>query len=106
MKLAFTTATEADASAIAALRTAAAEDLTRRFGQGNWSSPSTERGVLLQMGRPKFSRNIIAREGKKIIATLCLQTKKPWAIDAEYLTSVEKALYLIGMAVHPERQGQ
>ena len=39
-----------------------------------------------------------------MVGTLCLQTKKPWAIDVKYFTSVEKALYLIGMAVHPDWQ--
>jgi GNAT superfamily N-acetyltransferase len=102
----FAAATETDAGAIAALRTAAAENLTRQFGEGHWSSPTTERSVLLDLGRPKFSRTLIARDGKNIVATLCLQTKKPWAIDTAYFTTVEKALYLVNMAVHPDRQRQ
>jgi GNAT superfamily N-acetyltransferase len=106
MNLVFAFASEADAAAIAALRTAAAEHLTKRFGEGHWSSPTTERGVLRDLSRPKFSRTVIARDGKSIIATLCLQTKKPWAIDTAYFTAVEKALYLINMAVHPDLQEQ
>jgi predicted N-acetyltransferase YhbS len=106
MELTFSTATQADAAGIATLRNAAADNLTRRYGQGHWSSTSTERAVLRDPSRPRFSRTIIAREGNKIIATLCLQTKKPWAIDVAYFTPVKKALYLIGMAVHPERQGK
>lgn len=102
----FATATEADAGAIAALRTAASAHLTKQFGQGHWSSPATERSVLRDLGRPKFSKTLIARDGKSIVATLCLQTKKPWAIDTAYFTAVEKALYLINMAVHPDRQRQ
>ena len=35
-----------------------------------------------------------------------MQTKKPWAIDVKYFTPVKAALYLVGMAVHPERQGK
>jgi len=46
MKLSFSVATEADALALAALHTAVAEDLTRRFGRGPWSSATSERGVL------------------------------------------------------------
>jgi GNAT superfamily N-acetyltransferase len=106
MKLSFATATEADAGAIAAVRNAAAEHLTHKYGEGNWSSLSTEKGVLRDLSRPKFSKTIIARNGNRVVATLCLQTKKPWAIDTAYFTSVEKALYLINMAVHPEQQRQ
>lgn len=106
LDLTFATATEANAGAIAALRNAAADDLTRRYGQGHWSSILTERAVLRDLARPRFSRTIIAREGNKIVATLCLQTKKPWAIDVTYFTPAKKALYLVGMAVHPECQGK
>src|SRR4029077_8237223 len=97
MKLSFATATEADAGAIAAVRNAAAEHLTHKYGKGNWSSLSTEKGVLRDLNRPKFSKTIIAHNGNRVIATLCLQTKKPWAIDTAYFASVEKALYLINM---------
>lgn len=114
MDLFFAIATEAEAGAIAALRNAAAEHLTRRYGQGHWSTPSTERGVLRDLSRPQFSRTVVARnvardgarDGQNIVATLCLQTKKPWAIDPAYFTSVKKALYLINMAVHPNQQGK
>ena len=106
LDLNFATATEADAGVIAALRNAVADDLTRRYGEGHWSSTSTERGVLRDLARPRFSRTVIARDGNEIVATLCLQTKKPWAIDVTYFTPVKKALYLINMAVHPGRQGK
>src|SRR5215475_14461981 len=106
LDLTFATATEVDAAAIAALRNAAADDLTRRYGQGHWASPSTERGVLRDLARPKFSRTIIARDGNKIVAVLCLQTKKPWAIDVAYFTPAKKALYLVGMAIQTQYQGK
>lgn len=105
-KLSFALAIEADANAIAGLRNAASEKLTREFGEGNWSAPSTERGVLRDLSRPKFQRTLIARDGDAIAGTLCLQTKKPWAIDVKYFTSAQKPLYLIGMAVHPDWQGK
>src|SRR5438270_10628817 len=104
MKLSFAQATENDAEEIALLRNAAADALTRRHGEGSWSWKATERSVLRDLSRPRFSRTIIARDGRKIVATLCLQTKKPWAIDIAYFTPVEKALYLINMAVDPARQ--
>jgi GNAT superfamily N-acetyltransferase len=103
MKLRFSTATQADSPELAALHTAANEDLTQRFGQGSWSTVATEKGVLLAIRR---SRVIVARKGKRIIGTLNLQTKKPWAIDVSYFTPVQKALYLTGMAVLPAMQKQ
>jgi len=104
MKLTFATATNTDAAELAALHTAAAEDLTQRFGHGFWSSPTTERGVLANMRLPKFSRILIARANRRIIGALRLATKKPWAIDTAYFTPAERPLYLTGMAVHPSHQ--
>ena len=52
----------------------------------------------------KASTVLVARDRDKIVATLTLQTKKPWAIDVTYFTPCKKALYLINMAVHPRRQ--
>ena len=53
------------------------------------------------------SRVLIAfkpRSRGRIIGTLRLATKKPWAIDVTYFTEVERALYLTGMAVEPRMQ--
>jgi GNAT superfamily N-acetyltransferase len=104
MKLIFATATPSDAPELAALHSAAAEDLTRRFGHGFWSSPPTERGILVNMRKPKFSRTVIARASGRIAGTLRLATKKPWAIDTAYFTAAVRPLYLTGMAVHPDHQ--
>jgi predicted N-acetyltransferase YhbS len=104
MKLVFAAATDSEAAELAALHGAVAQDLTRRFGLGYWSSAQTERGVLRDLRRPKFSRTLVARTNRRIVGTLRLATKKPWAIDTTYFTSVKRPLYLIGMAVHPELQ--
>lgn len=104
MKLSFSTATPADAAELAALHAAASEDLTRRFGPGFWSSPPSQRGILANMRLPKFSRTLIARSNRRIVGTLRLATKKPWAIDTAYFTPSDKPLYLTGMAVHPRLQ--
>jgi GNAT superfamily N-acetyltransferase len=101
IKLSFSIATEADAPELAVLHTAVSEGLTRRYGRGVWSSAMTERGALVAI---RHSRVLIARRGKKIVGTLNLQTKKPWAIDVSYYTPVKKALYLVGMAVLPAMQ--
>lgn len=106
MNLTFAIATEADASAVAAVRNSAAECLTRQHGQGRWSSNSTERGILRDLSRPRFSRILIARCDAAVVGTLVLQTKKPWAIDTSYFTAVAKPLYLVSMAVHADWQRQ
>ncbi len=94
-------ATEADAIVIAAVRNAAAEDLTRRYGRGHWSGGVTERGVLYGM---RSSRVLVARDPDRIVATLRLATKKPWAIDTAYFAMVRRPLYLLDMAVEPSCQ--
>ena len=103
MKLSFSVATRTDATVLAALHCAVADDLTKRYGRGPWSWRTTEKGVLFGMRR---SRVIVARKGKTIVGTLHLPTKKPWAIDVSYFTPVAKALYLISMAVLPAMQRQ
>jgi GNAT superfamily N-acetyltransferase len=101
MDLSFASAVEADAPAIAVLRTGVADRLTRDFGRGPWSSPVTERGVLQSL---RGSRVIVARIGTDIVGTLRLATKRPWAIHPAYFTAVAKALYLTDMAVDTARQ--
>lgn len=97
----FTLATEPAAAALVKLHNAVADDLTARFGHGHWSGQASERGVLFGM---KHARVLLAKEGRRIVGSLKLQTKKPWAIDIAYFTPVKKALYLTGMAVVPSHQ--
>jgi GNAT superfamily N-acetyltransferase len=99
--LRFATAEEADAGAIARLRSAVAERLTEEYGGGHWSGLATEKGVLRSL---RTSRLLVARDGARIVGTLRLATKKPWAIDAAYFTKVDRPLYLTDMAVDPEVQ--
>ena len=86
---------------MAAVRIAAADRLTRDFGDGHWSAHTNEASVLRDM---KTSRVLALRMHDQIVGTLTLQTKKPWAIDVLYFTPCKKALYLINMAVAPDRQ--
>ena len=83
------------------MRIAAADRLTREFGEGHWSALTNEAAVLRDM---KASRVLAIRDAGEIIGTLTLQTKKPWAIDVSYFTPCTKPLYLINMAVAPDRQ--
>lgn len=101
MKISVTTANDADAPAIAALRTSVAEHLTSQYGNGHWSSCVTEKSVLRTF---KTSLVLVARNNRDIIGTLRLEKKKPWAIDLAYFTSVGQALYLHDMAVAPDLQ--
>jgi GNAT superfamily N-acetyltransferase len=103
MKLCFSVATQPAAPALAALHTAVAADLTSRYGRGGWSAATTEGGMLFAM---RHARVLTARKGRKIVGTLNLHTKKPWAIDVSYFTAVKKPLYLTSMAVLPDMQRQ
>jgi len=101
MHVAFRPATPDDASAIAGLRAAVADDLTRRYGKGHWSFAGTEKGVLHDIST---SRVVVAENTTRMIATLRLATRKPWAIDTKYFRDCATPLYLTTMAVAPEAQ--
>jgi len=101
MRVTLEAATAADAPEIAALRNATAADLTQRHGVGPWSGRCTERGVLFDL---RHARLYVARRRGRIIATLVLATRKPWAIDRSYFTPCQRPLYLTSMAVSPELQ--
>jgi len=90
-----------EAAAIAALRVLAAEDLTNRFGLGHWSGNTTERGVLFAM---RIAKVYVLQAQHKIIATLTLSTRKPWAIDRKYFSACKRPFYLTAMAVMPTLQ--
>lgn len=92
-----------DIPAIAAIRLAAAADLTGRFGIGMWSSNTTEKGVQFAMKR---GRVIVAVRESAVVGTLTLSSHKPWAIDKSYFTSVKTPVYLTNMAVDPKVQRQ
>lgn len=103
MKLLLVTATEEDISAITEIHNACARELTALHGKGHWTYESTDKGVRFAMTRPK-SKLLVAKHQNKVIGTLVLATKKPWAIDINYFTPVKQPLYLTGMAVHPKWQ--
>jgi ribosomal protein S18 acetylase RimI-like enzyme len=96
-----TAASPEDAAAIAAVRVDAADRLTRDFGDGHWSAHTNEAAVLRDIAA---SRVLVVRDSSGIVGTLTLQKKKPWAIDLAYFTPCARVLYLINMAVAPDRQ--
>jgi GNAT superfamily N-acetyltransferase len=103
MQVTLEAATPDDAAAIARLRNEVAEQLTRLHGEGHWSHLTTENGIRSNMKR---SHVYAAWHDGRIVATLTLQTKKPWAIDRRYFTDVKRPLYLLAMAVAADLHGQ
>jgi ribosomal protein S18 acetylase RimI-like enzyme len=103
MRLSVTTAVEADAAEIAALRNLVSQDLTLKHGVGPWSKNSTERGALRDL---RESQIVIVRRATRIVGSLCLSKKKPWAIDVSYFTQVNRPIYLLSMNVEPKLQRQ
>lgn len=103
MPLKLERATPDDALALATLHAAVAERLTRDFGAGHWSNPPSERGVLSEMKRGTV---YVGRKRGRVIATLALSTRKPWAIDKSYFSSAARPLYLTSMAIDPGHQRQ
>jgi GNAT superfamily N-acetyltransferase len=101
MPLSIDAATLDDVPAIAALQTRVAEDLTRHHGVGHWSAAVTEPNVARGIAS---STVLVGRDEGVIVGTLRLVTKKPWAIDPAYFANVRRPLYLLSMAVEPERQ--
>ncbi|HEY0876664.1 MAG TPA: GNAT family N-acetyltransferase [Vicinamibacterales bacterium] len=97
------TATPDDAAAVAEVRNAAADALTRLHGQGHWSGFTTSHGVLRGINT---SRVLVARSGHRIIGTLRLATRRPWAIDPSFFADSRRPLYLVDMAVTPSAQRQ
>lgn len=90
-----------DAGAVATVRNAAAERLTREHGRGHWSGFISEQGVLRGIDS---SRVLVARAGEQVVGTLRLATKKPWAIDPNSFAPSKRPLYLVDMAVTPATQ--
>ena len=99
----FALATREHADEIAKLRTAAGAALARKHGPGHWAGISTDAGVMRDI---RAAHVLVGIARRKIVGTLTLQKKKPWAIDVSYFTTVPRAIYLINMAVLPRRWGK
>jgi GNAT superfamily N-acetyltransferase len=92
-----------DAASLAVLHTEVADHLTGLHGDGPWSFGTSERGVLYAM---RTSQVFVARLGTELVGTLRLATRKPWAIDTSYFSPCRRPLYLLAMAIVPDRQRQ
>jgi GNAT superfamily N-acetyltransferase len=95
-------ATADDVADLVSLQIAVNRHLTSHYGKGFWSGGgATEKGVLFAMRR---STVYVARHRGRLIATLTLGTRKPWAIDKKYFAASKRPLYLTSMAVSPDEQ--
>jgi GNAT superfamily N-acetyltransferase len=92
-----------DAPALVALRAAVARDMTRQFGEGDWSNSASETEVSRQLDA---SCVLVARRDSEIIGTVRLTRALPWAIDSSAFTPVATALYVLGLAVAPHERGK
>jgi ribosomal protein S18 acetylase RimI-like enzyme len=101
MRIKLQIATAADATDLMCLRNATSQLLTAQYGKGPWSGQSTEKGVLFGM---RMGTVFIARRRGRLIGSLALSKRKPWAIDRKYFSASKQPLYLTGMAVSPEDQ--
>ena len=102
MPLVFATAANADAAAIAAVRMAAARELTARFGAGTWSfTAESEASVQAEI---RTSTVLFARDEGVVVGTLRLATRNPWLGNTDFFTPCERPMFLTSMAVAPKWQ--
>jgi GNAT superfamily N-acetyltransferase len=104
MPLVFAAATDADAAAIAAVRMAAARDLTEHFGTGTWSfALETAASVEAEI---RTSTVLFARDEGVVVGTLRLATRNPWIGNTDFFTRCDRPIFLTSMAILPKRQRQ
>jgi ribosomal protein S18 acetylase RimI-like enzyme len=101
MPVRFELASADDVPDLVLLQNSVSEHMTARHGAGFWSSRITVNGLLFAM---RHSSVYIARERERMVGTLSLSTRKPWAIERKYFSASVRPLYLTAMAVHPEEQ--
>jgi predicted N-acetyltransferase YhbS len=98
VSLQITRALPSDARAIANLRGMVARDMTLQYGQGHWSPCPSKAEVTRQL---RASHVLVARQQGHIVGTVRLATANPLAFDSGAFTSVETAIYVLGLAVAP-----
>ena len=101
MRINLQPATAGDVVELLDLRAAVNRRLAYQFGEGFWIAKLTEKSILFAMRR---SSVYLVRHRNKVVATLTLSTRKPWAIDAKYFSKSKTPLYLTSMAVDPGHQ--
>lgn len=99
--LSFRFATGADVPDLLKLRLAIDADQAKRFGDDRYTASLNEKSVARSL---TSSRTVVATRRARIVATVRMETKKPWAIDLRYFTPACKGVYLHNVNVHPRLQ--
>jgi GNAT superfamily N-acetyltransferase len=99
--LSLSSASESDADEIAALRNTVAADVAERSGLSGDARRTTAKGILYDL---RHGQILIARRKDRIVGSLVLVKKKPWAIDVTYFSPVQSQLYVVSMNVDPALQ--
>jgi len=102
-EISISVAKRTEAGALTALRSAVAQDMTRRFGEGHWSAQPTRTEVVRQL---RASQVLVARRDDEILGTVRLMRASfPADIDTRAFTPVAEAFYVLGLAVAPHCRG-
>ena len=99
--ISFRFATEADIAELLELRLAIDGDQQERFGDARYTTTLSEKSVARSL---KGSRTVVATRRGRIVGTVRMETKKPWAIDLSYFTPACTAVYLHNVNVDPTLQ--
>ena len=102
MELRFRLAGETDIPALLKLRLAIDADQAERFGDDRYTTTISEKSIARSL---KSSRMVVAARRGRIVGSVRMETKKPWAIDLGYFTPACTAVYLHNVNVHPALQG-
>ena len=100
-RLSFRFATQADVPELLELGLAIDADQAERFGDDRYATTLNKKAVACSL---TASRTVVATRRGRIVATVKMETKKPWAIDLSYFTPACKAVYLHNVNVHPKLQ--
>lgn len=101
MELRFRLAGNTDVSELLSLQLAIDADQAERFGDDRYTTTISEKSIARSL---KSSRMVVATRRGRIVGTVRMETKKPWAIDLSYFTPACTAVYLHNVNVHPALQ--
>jgi GNAT superfamily N-acetyltransferase len=94
-------ARETDIPALLELQLAIDADQAERFGDDRYTTTISEKSIARSL---KSSRMVVATRRGRIVGTVRMETKKPWAIDLNYFTPACTAVYLHNVNVNPTLQ--
>ena len=99
--LSFRLAGNKDIPALLQLQLAVDADQAGRFGDDRYTTTISEKSIARGL---KSSRMVVAVRRGRIVGSVRMETKKPWAIDPSYFTPARTAVYLHNVNVHPVLQ--